>query len=180
MRVIFLAVPRNAQDRRHLRGQRARRQDFDFIEHRRKSEIRRFYRGLGLGGERAPFSVFTFVKRFVRVAFGAQVELENHTGFMGGLQRNRTTGVTAPYFATSFSELILHVSTRMSSSTPDALINKVNAIGTVGIKIRGIVCNLCVDFGRRDIWETTKCTSCGRSIVAITDAASYRPNFATF
>lgn len=44
---------------------------------------------------------------------------------MGGLQRNKTTGVTAPYFATSFSELILHVSTRMSSSTPEALINKV-------------------------------------------------------
>lgn len=57
--------------------------------------------------------------------FFLQVELESHTGFMGGLQRNRTTGVTAPYYATSFSELILHVSTRMSSSTPEALINKV-------------------------------------------------------
>lgn len=44
---------------------------------------------------------------------------------MGGLQRNKTTGVTTPYYATSFSELILHVSTRMSSSTPEALINKV-------------------------------------------------------
>ncbi|XKL61926.1 hypothetical protein PGB90_001759 [Kerria lacca] len=68
-------------------------------------------------------------------ALAWEVELENHTGFMGGLQRNKTTGVTAPYFATSFSELILHVSTRMSSSTPEALINKTRHLGNDEVHI---------------------------------------------
>ncbi|XP_065226643.1 ral GTPase-activating protein subunit alpha-1 isoform X2 [Planococcus citri] len=68
-------------------------------------------------------------------ALAWEVELESHTGFMGGLQRNRTTGVTAPYYATSFSELILHVSTRMSSSTPEALINKTRHLGNDEVHI---------------------------------------------
>ncbi|KAK7603642.1 hypothetical protein V9T40_003641 [Parthenolecanium corni] len=68
-------------------------------------------------------------------ALAWEIELESHTGFMGGLQRNKTTGVTAPYFATSFSELILHVSTRMSSSTPEALINKTRHLGNDEVHI---------------------------------------------
>ncbi|CAG7832751.1 unnamed protein product, partial [Allacma fusca] len=31
---------------------------------------------------------------------GWEVELETHTGFMGGLLRNKTSGETAPYYAT--------------------------------------------------------------------------------
>ena len=56
---------------------------------------------------------------------GWEVELASHTGFMGGLQRNGTTGDTAPYYATSLTEVIFHVSTRMPSS-PDESIQKVN------------------------------------------------------
>ena len=41
-----------------------------------------------------------------------EVELESHTGFMGGLSKNRTTGETSPYYATSFSEVMFHVATR--------------------------------------------------------------------
>ncbi|GFS68356.1 hypothetical protein NPIL_633392 [Nephila pilipes] len=46
---------------------------------------------------------------------GWEVELENHPGFLGGLQRNKSTGDTAPYYATPFTEVIFHVSTRMST-----------------------------------------------------------------
>ena len=58
-------------------------------------------------------------------ALAWEVELETHTGFLGGLQRNRSTGETAPYFATSFTEAIFHVSTRMPSHNQDALLQKV-------------------------------------------------------
>lgn len=61
----------------------------------------------------------TFVLNFF------QVELETHTGFLGGLQRNRSTGDTAPYYATSFTEVIFHVSTRMPSHNQDAILQKV-------------------------------------------------------
>ena len=53
------------------------------------------------------------------------MELETHTGFMGGLQRNGTTGDTAPYYATSFTECLFHVSTRMPSNSEEALLQKV-------------------------------------------------------
>ncbi|GIY27861.1 hypothetical protein CEXT_291452 [Caerostris extrusa] len=36
---------------------------------------------------------------------GWEVELENHPGFLGGLQRNKSTGDTAPYYATPFTEI---------------------------------------------------------------------------
>ena len=54
-----------------------------------------------------------------------QVELETHTGFMGGLQRSGATGDTAPYYATSFTECLFHVSTRMPSHSEEALLQKV-------------------------------------------------------
>jgi hypothetical protein len=56
---------------------------------------------------------------------GWEVELETHTGFMGGLQRNKSSGETAPYFATSFTEVIFHVATRLPSSTEESLLQKV-------------------------------------------------------
>ncbi|XP_037086533.1 ral GTPase-activating protein subunit alpha-1-like [Pollicipes pollicipes] len=58
-----------------------------------------------------------------------EVELETHTGFMGGLQRNGTSGDTAPYYATSFTECLFHVSTRMPSHTEEALLQKTRHLG---------------------------------------------------
>ena len=45
---------------------------------------------------------------------------------MGGLQRNGSTGQTAPYYATSTVEIIFHVSTRMPSDSDDSLTKKVS------------------------------------------------------
>lgn len=56
-------------------------------------------------------------------------------GFMGGLQRNKTTGVTAPYFATSFSEVIFHVSTRMPSNDSESLLQKTRHLGNDEVHI---------------------------------------------
>ncbi|XP_059157319.1 ral GTPase-activating protein subunit alpha-1-like isoform X3 [Physella acuta] len=50
---------------------------------------------------------------------GWEIELETHQGFMGGLQQNRTTGSTAPYWANSTCEVIFHVSTRIPSMGSD-------------------------------------------------------------
>lgn len=56
---------------------------------------------------------------------GWEVELATHTGFMGGLQRNGSTGETAPYYATSLTEVIFHVSTRMPSYSEQSMLQKV-------------------------------------------------------
>lgn len=47
---------------------------------------------------------------------------------MGGLQRNGSTGQTAPYYATSTVEVIFHVSTRMPSDSDDSLTKKVRSL----------------------------------------------------
>jgi hypothetical protein len=47
------------------------------------------------------------------ILYTPQVDLEMHKGFLGGLQQNKTTGDTAPYFATSTCEIVYHVSTRI-------------------------------------------------------------------
>lgn len=54
-----------------------------------------------------------------------EVELESHTGFLGGLIPGKASGLTAPYFATSFSEVLFHVATRMPSDSPESLLQKV-------------------------------------------------------
>jgi hypothetical protein len=54
-----------------------------------------------------------------------EVELESHTGFLGGLVPGKSSGVTTPYFATSFAEIIFHVATRMPSNSPESLLQKV-------------------------------------------------------
>uniref|UniRef100_A0A8D8VA16 Probable Rho GTPase-activating protein CG5521 n=2 Tax=Cacopsylla melanoneura TaxID=428564 RepID=A0A8D8VA16_9HEMI len=65
-----------------------------------------------------------------------EVELENHSGFMGGLQKGKTTsGTTAPYYATSFSETLFHVATRMPSHTAEALLHKTRHLGNDEIHI---------------------------------------------
>lgn len=38
------------------------------------------------------------------------------------------TGVTAPYYATSLTEVIFHVSTRMPSNNAEAVLQKVSSV----------------------------------------------------
>lgn len=54
---------------------------------------------------------------------------------MGGLQKNKSTGLTTPYFATSTMEVIFHVSTRMPSESDDSLTKKVSVKILVFTKI---------------------------------------------
>ena len=75
---------------------------------------------------------------------GWEVELESHTGFMGGLTRNRTTGETAPYYATSFLEIMFHVSTRMPSTSEESMLQKTRHLGERMIYdlFNGMICNI--------------------------------------
>ncbi|XP_035704350.1 ral GTPase-activating protein subunit alpha-1 isoform X3 [Folsomia candida] len=85
---------------------------------------------------------------------GWEIDLETHTGFMGGLQRNKSTGLTAPYFATSFTEVIFHVATRMPSTTEDCLLQKTRHLGNDEIHI--VWSEHSRDY-RRDIIPTEFC-----------------------
>ena len=55
-----------------------------------------------------------------------KVDLEHHPGFLGGLSTNKSTGVSAPYFATSTQEVMFHVSTRMTAETQEDKVKKVS------------------------------------------------------
>ncbi|XP_063774245.1 ral GTPase-activating protein subunit alpha-2 isoform X2 [Pseudophryne corroboree] len=66
---------------------------------------------------------------------GWEVDLSTHCGFMGGLQRNGSTGQTAPYYATSTVEVIFHVSTRMLSESDDSLTKKLRHLGNDEVHI---------------------------------------------
>ncbi|NXR76235.1 RGPA2 protein, partial [Pycnonotus jocosus] len=66
---------------------------------------------------------------------GWEVDLSTHGGFMGGLQRNGSTGQTAPYYATSTVEVIFHVSTRMPSDSDDSLTKKLRHLGNDEVHI---------------------------------------------
>ncbi|XP_008107296.1 ral GTPase-activating protein subunit alpha-2 isoform X3 [Anolis carolinensis] len=66
---------------------------------------------------------------------GWEVDLSTHCGFMGGLQRNGSTGQTAPYYATSTVEVIFHVSTRMPSDSDDSLTKKLRHLGNDEIHV---------------------------------------------
>uniref|UniRef100_A0A8C3U7Z3 Ral GTPase activating protein catalytic subunit alpha 2 n=1 Tax=Catharus ustulatus TaxID=91951 RepID=A0A8C3U7Z3_CATUS len=66
---------------------------------------------------------------------GWEVDLSTHGGFMGGLQRNGSTGHTAPYYATSTVEIIFHVSTRMPSDSDDSLTKKLRHLGNDEVHI---------------------------------------------
>ncbi|CAG9861658.1 unnamed protein product [Phyllotreta striolata] len=68
-------------------------------------------------------------------ALAWEIELEGHTGFLGGLQRQGSTGLTAPYVATSFLEAIFHVATRMPGDTPEAVLNKIRHLGNDEVHI---------------------------------------------
>ncbi|CAB4058858.1 Ral GTPase-activating protein subunit alpha-1 [Lepeophtheirus salmonis] len=64
-----------------------------------------------------------------------EVELESHTGFMAGLKKNKSTGETSPYYATSFIEVMFHVATRMPSCTEESLLQKTRHLGNDEIHI---------------------------------------------
>uniref|UniRef100_A0A8D2L7W2 Ral GTPase activating protein catalytic alpha subunit 1 n=1 Tax=Varanus komodoensis TaxID=61221 RepID=A0A8D2L7W2_VARKO len=66
---------------------------------------------------------------------GWEVNLTNHYGFMGGLQKNKSTGLTTPYFATSTVEAMFHVSTRMPSDSDDSLTKKLRHLGNDEVHI---------------------------------------------
>ena len=67
-------------------------------------------------------------------ALGWEVELESHNGFLGGLPR-QGCGQTAPYYATPYVEVIYHVSTRMPTDTPEAILNKTRHLGNDEVHI---------------------------------------------
>uniref|UniRef100_A0AAV2JAW9 Rap-GAP domain-containing protein n=1 Tax=Knipowitschia caucasica TaxID=637954 RepID=A0AAV2JAW9_KNICA len=66
---------------------------------------------------------------------GWEVDLTSHCGFMGGLQRNRSTGQTTPYYATSTTEVIYHVSTRMPHDQDHNLTKKLRHLGNDEVHI---------------------------------------------
>jgi hypothetical protein len=67
---------------------------------------------------------------------GWEVELASHAGFRGGLMpQSQATGETAPYFATSFVEVMFHVSTRMPSNSEESLLHKTRHIGNDEVHI---------------------------------------------
>ncbi|KAK4884388.1 hypothetical protein RN001_000659 [Aquatica leii] len=68
-------------------------------------------------------------------ALAWEVELEGHTGFLGGLQKQGSNGLTAPYVATSFLEAIFHVATRMPGDTAEAVLNKTRHLGNDEVHI---------------------------------------------
>ncbi|XP_018324376.1 probable Rho GTPase-activating protein CG5521 isoform X2 [Agrilus planipennis] len=83
-----------------------------------------------------------------------EVELEGHTGFLGGLQKQGSTGLTAPYYATSLLEAIFHVATRMPGETPEAVLNKTRHLGNDEVHI--VWSEHSRDY-RRDIIPTEFC-----------------------
>ncbi|PIK53542.1 putative ral GTPase-activating protein subuni t alpha-1 [Apostichopus japonicus] len=66
---------------------------------------------------------------------GWEIDLATHTGFMGGLQKNHSTGETTPYWATSSVEVIFHVSTRMPSGSEDHNNKKMRHLGNDEVHI---------------------------------------------
>ncbi|KAG9481080.1 hypothetical protein GDO78_010366 [Eleutherodactylus coqui] len=66
---------------------------------------------------------------------GWEVNLANHCGFLGGLQRNKSTGLSTPYFTTSIVEVMFHVSTRMLSDSDDCLTKKLRHLGNDEVHI---------------------------------------------
>lgn len=67
---------------------------------------------------------------------GWEVELDSHHGFMGGLTKSRTSsGDTSVYYATSFVEVMFHVSTRMPSDSEESMLSKTRHLGNDEIHI---------------------------------------------
>ncbi|KAJ7379788.1 hypothetical protein OS493_012534 [Desmophyllum pertusum] len=74
-------------------------------------------------------------ERFV-AGLAWEVDLSKHTGFLGGLEKNLSTGTTAPYYCTSTTEVMFHVSTRMPLASDNTGFNrKVRHIGNDEVHI---------------------------------------------
>ncbi|CAG9764824.1 unnamed protein product [Ceutorhynchus assimilis] len=87
-------------------------------------------------------------------ALAWEIELEYHTGFLGGLQKQGSTGMTAPYVATSFLEAIFHVATRMPGDNSEAVLSKTRHLGNDEVHVVWSEHNR--DY-RRDIIPTEFC-----------------------
>lgn len=69
---------------------------------------------------------------------GWEVNLTSHLGFKGGLQTNKSTGETSPYYCNSTTEVMFHVSTRIPITGPaddEALNKKLRHLGNDEIHI---------------------------------------------
>lgn len=65
-----------------------------------------------------------------------EVDLSKHSGFLGGLEKNLSTGTTAPYYCNLTTEVMFHVSTRMPLATDNTGFNrKVRHIGNDEVHI---------------------------------------------
>lgn len=107
-----------------------------------------------------------------------EVELESHTGFLGGLVPGKASGVTAPYYATSFTEILFHVATRMPSDSPESLLQKVRSFSRRLRDYPSARIHKVLDF-RRDTLATMRSTLSGRSTGVTTAEISYLRNSAT-
>ncbi|XP_037955587.1 probable Rho GTPase-activating protein CG5521 isoform X2 [Teleopsis dalmanni] len=86
-------------------------------------------------------------------ALGWEIDLESHNGFLGGLPR-QGCGVSAPYYATPFLEVIYHVATRMPTDSPEAILLKTRHLGNDEVHI--VWSEHYRDY-RRDILPTEFC-----------------------
>lgn len=69
---------------------------------------------------------------------GWDVDLSTHAGFKGGLQANKSTGETAPYYCNGTTEVMFHVSTRIPVNSPvddESLNRKLRHLGNDEIHI---------------------------------------------
>lgn len=69
---------------------------------------------------------------------GWDVNLASHLGFKGGLQANKSTGETSPYYCNSSTEVMFHVSTRIPINGPtddESLNRKLRHLGNDEIHI---------------------------------------------
>jgi len=64
-----------------------------------------------------------------------EVDLEVHTGFMGGLERNLSTGASACYYSSHSLEIMFHVSTRMPGQGEEQLKTKFRHLGNDEIHV---------------------------------------------
>lgn len=69
---------------------------------------------------------------------GWEVNLASHLGFRGGLQSNKSTGETSPYYCNSTTEVMFHVSTRLPINGPtddESLNRKLRHLGNDEVHI---------------------------------------------
>ncbi|RKO94861.1 hypothetical protein CAUPRSCDRAFT_196, partial [Caulochytrium protostelioides] len=52
-------------------------------------------------------------------SMGWEIDLSVHIGFMGGLEKNQTTGAKANYFCTAATEIVFHDATKLPTDLSD-------------------------------------------------------------